>query len=83
VAEDKATVLALDAKAKVPYGRFRRTLQTYNFTPLDPASIEHKFYAPGIGLVLEVNLEDEVRNELIRVTRPRGDRHHDDDGVNS
>ena len=81
VAEDKARVLALDAGAKVPYGRFDGCLQTENFTPLEPDALENKFYAPGVGLVLEIDVAgDGTRNELVRVRRPgRSDGDDDDD----
>ena len=52
-AEDRATVLALDAAVRVPFGAFDSVLKTKDFTPLEPGHVEHKFYAPGIGLVQE------------------------------
>jgi hypothetical protein len=82
VAQDKARVLALDAEAKVRRGRFDDCLQTENTTPLEPDALENKFYAPGVGLVLEIDVAgDGVRNELVRVTRSRSDddREGDDD----
>lgn len=53
VAEDKGLVLDLDATATVPYGTFRHCLKQAEFTPLEPAALEHKFYCPGIGIVRE------------------------------
>ena len=76
-AQDRAQVLALDAEAKVPRGRFDDCLQTENTTLLDPAALENKFYAPGVGLVLEIDVAGGgTRNQLVRVTR--SDRGHDD-----
>ncbi len=70
VAEDMARVLSLKAHANVPYGNFHGCLKTANFTPLDPESQEEKYYCPGVGLVLEVDLGSgkKVRNELISIT---------------
>ena len=51
IAEDKATVLSLNEKIRVPYGRFTNVLKTKDLSPLDPGAVEHKYYAPGIGLV--------------------------------
>lgn len=34
-------------------------LVTNEFTPLEPGHAEHKYYAPGIGLILETNAEGE------------------------
>jgi hypothetical protein len=66
VAEDKARVQSLDAKANVPYENFRGCLKTENFTPLDPDVHEEKYYCPGVGLVLEVDGKDQ--NKLISIT---------------
>ena len=53
-AEDKARALKLDGSAKVPYGSFDNVLVTREWTPLERNIAEHKYYAPGIGNVLEV-----------------------------
>ena len=86
-AEDHAEVLALDAKVKVPAGRFTDCLQTENTTPLEPDVLENKFYAPGVGLVLEINLTDKDKNVLVSVTGPgapepgrKKDKGEDDGG---
>jgi hypothetical protein len=65
-AEDMATVLALAETVTTPYGTFTGCLKTEDFTPLEPGVVENKFYAPGTGLVLEVE-EDGSRIELIAV----------------
>lgn len=44
-------------------------LVTRDFTPLDPGVSEHKYYAPGIGLILEVDAEGN-RVELISYNIP-------------
>jgi hypothetical protein len=66
-AEDAATVLSLTATASVPYGDFTNCLQTRDFTPLEPGPGEHKYYAPGVGLVLEVDVESGTRVELVSI----------------
>jgi hypothetical protein len=66
IAEDMATVLALDAAAVVPFGAFAPCLQTEDFTPLEPGISEWKYYAQGIGLILEED-EDGERTELVSV----------------
>jgi hypothetical protein len=50
-AEDRAKVLSLNADSEVPFGEFERLLKTKDVAPLPPRAFEHKFYAPGIGLV--------------------------------
>jgi hypothetical protein len=65
-AEDMGEILSLDERAVVPFGTFDPVLQTKDFTPLEPGVVEHKFYAEGIGLVLEVKVEGgEERVELV------------------
>jgi hypothetical protein len=65
-AEDMGTVIALDAMVTVPWGAFAGCLETEDFTPLEPGHVEAKYYAPGIGLVLEVD-EEAGRTELVEV----------------
>ena len=66
VAEDMATVLALAETVMTPFGTFNGCLKTEDFTPLEPGVLENKFYAPGVGLILEVEA-DGARVELIDV----------------
>jgi hypothetical protein len=66
-AEDLARVLSLEASETVPYGSFGDCLKTEDFTPLSPDAVEHKYFAPGIGEILAVNLETGEREELIGV----------------
>ena len=71
VAEDRATVLSRDASATVPYGSFDHVLRTRDFTPLEPGVVENKFYARGVGSVLEKLVRGgHERVVLVSVTRP-------------
>jgi hypothetical protein len=65
-AEDVGTILATDEMVDVPWGTFSGCLKTADTTPLEPDVYEEKYYAPGIGAVLEVDDED-VRTELVDV----------------
>jgi len=67
-AEDMGAVLSLDATATVPYGSFTRLLETRDYTALEPDVTEHKFYAAGIGNVLETDPVTGERTELVSVT---------------
>ena len=40
-------------------------LVTRDFTPLEPDAEELKYYAPGVGMFLEVNVEDGEINQLV------------------
>ena len=52
-AEDKGRILALGKSVTVPFGTFDEVLVTEDRTPLEPKFLEHKYYAPGIGVVFE------------------------------
>jgi hypothetical protein len=65
-AEDAAEVASLSETVCVPAGSFASCLETLDFTPLEPDVEESKYYALGVGPVLEV--EDGVRLELIAYT---------------
>lgn len=68
VAEDMAKVLRLNANVSVPYGDFEDCLKTKEWTPLAPGDVEHKYYAPDIGLVLVEELKGKtVISELVEV----------------
>lgn len=67
-AEDVAAALDLGASVTVPYGSFGACLQTEEYTPIEPGHLEHKYYAPGVGLVLEENPETGARTELVSIT---------------
>lgn len=68
-AEDEAIIVSLNASAVVPFGEFAGCLETDEFTRLEPGAGEHKFYCPGIGLVLEAASDGE-RNELVGIDAP-------------
>ena len=56
-AEDMAEVLSTNASADVPYGAFTGCVQTREWTPLASGQEEHKYYAHGVGTVLEVTVK--------------------------
>jgi hypothetical protein len=55
-AEDRARIVSLREQAEVPFGHFTRVLMTRNTNPLEPSSVEFKFYARGVGPVLAVGV---------------------------
>lgn len=64
VAEDRAEIISRDETVTVPVGTFEDVLETLATDPLDPGAADQKFYAPGIG-----NIVDEVL-ELVEITPP-------------
>ncbi|MFO0981430.1 MAG: hypothetical protein U1E76_06685 [Planctomycetota bacterium] len=66
-AEDIAEIASLDETVTVSYGTFAHCLVTEESTPLEPDVLSRKYYAPGIGLVLEVDLQTGDRIELVDI----------------
>jgi len=66
-AEDLGEVLSITASETSPAASCDGTcIQTRDFTPLEPGSEENKFYAPGVGVIVELNTNDpEERGELV------------------
>lgn len=70
VAEDMGKVLRLNARVSVDYGNFDGCLKTREWTPLNPGVIEHKYYAPSIGLVFVEEIKGKtVKVELVDVIK--------------
>lgn len=71
-AEDQARILSTQETLRTPTGLHRRVVQTANTTTLEPDLLENKFYARGVGPVLELDLSPELgRGVLVRVTHQR------------
>jgi len=67
-AEDNGEVLAIDEMVEVATGHYDGVLMTRDTITLDPDVEEHKFYAPGVGLVLTLDISGgSGREELIRI----------------
>jgi hypothetical protein len=71
-AEDVVEVISLDGAglndaATTPYDSFSEdVLVTKDWNPLEPDILEHKYYAPGIGLIGETKVTGaEEKIELI------------------
>jgi hypothetical protein len=69
-AEDMAEVAGYVDSLSVRGTTYTDVLQTRDFTPIEPEVLEYKYYAPGIGPVLEENPEDGERVELVRLRIP-------------
>ncbi len=68
-AEDAIEILAVDATETAAGGSCAGTcLMTRDFTPLESDVEENKFYLPGTGLIVEVDLETGDRVELVSFT---------------
>ena len=68
-AEDVIEILAIDATETAPGAACSANcLMTRDFTPLEPEAEENKFYAPGIGLIVELDPAIGDRVELASFT---------------
>lgn len=57
LAEDRAIITAMGQTVETPAGTFDNCIETFETTPLEPNAKETKFYAPGIGLVKDGDVE--------------------------
>jgi len=65
-AEDMGKVVRTGASETVPFRSFDDLLVTQDWTPLEPKVVEEKYYAKGVGLVLETTVRGgSGRNQLI------------------
>ena len=56
-AQDRGEVIAVGVTLDVPAGTFEGVLQYEDSDALDPESVNDKFYAPGLGLIKDDELE--------------------------
>ncbi len=67
-AEDVGKVLRLNATVSVELGDYEDCLEMKEWTALEPGNVEHKYYAPGEGLVYIKELKEKtVEVELVEV----------------
>lgn len=69
-AEDAIEILSLIGDESVPgFSCVESCLVTRDFSPLEPDAEEHKYYLPGIGLILETKPDSGIRIELQSFTQ--------------
>jgi hypothetical protein len=68
VALDQGAVLATDESVDTLVGSFEDVVQTKDTSVLSPGGLEHKFYAPGLGLIQEHGI-DLITGEIDGVLR--------------
>lgn len=70
-AEDLAEVIDDSATESVPAASCDGDcVVTEEFTPIEPGHVAHKYYAPGVGLILGINQENGEREELVEFDAP-------------
>ncbi|MCW2797735.1 hypothetical protein [Nocardioides sp.] len=64
-AEDQAWIVQNNARLTTPVGHFRHAVRDFEWSRLEPGVVSTKFYAPGVGLLLERDLTG--GNEVFRL----------------
>ena len=65
-AEDHFRVLDLTVRVSVPFASTRKALRTREWTPLEPATVDNKYYVRGVGTVREIAVKGPVEKlELV------------------
>jgi hypothetical protein len=54
IAEDQGKVLAINRTVRVKSGTYRTVVVIRDTNPLDPTLVQHKWYAPGVGVVKSI-----------------------------
>jgi hypothetical protein len=70
-AEDHFRVVSLHSTVRVPYVASRAALETREWTPLEPGTLDEKVYVRGIGVVKEASLRGPVERSVL-VSRSTG-----------
>src|SRR5215475_7029861 len=68
-AEDFARTLSLNEVVTLRTRTFEHCLKSEETTPLEPDLLEDKFYAPGVGNILTVDVHTGATSELVRIIR--------------
>ena len=64
-ADDHFAVVSVSAHVSVPYVSSTRAVLTKEWTPLEPGTLDHKYYVRGIGTVKEVTVKGPVERDVL------------------
>jgi hypothetical protein len=70
-AEDHFAIISVNAKVSVPYVSSSHAVLTREWTPLEPGTLDHKYYVRGIGNVKEVTVKGPLERSLLVSVRHR------------
>ena len=57
IAMDRAEIVSIDEKRTTPGGIFAKVLKVAETSPLEPKTVEFKYYAPEVGLIQDGSLK--------------------------
>src|SRR5690349_3609621 len=64
-AEDHFAVVSVRARVSVPYVTSTRAVLTKEWTPLEPGTLDHKYYVRGIGTFKEVTVKGPLERDIL------------------
>jgi hypothetical protein len=64
-AEDHFAVVSVHARVSVPYISSSRAVLTKEWTPLEPGTLDHKYYVHGVGTVKEVTVKGPLERDVL------------------
>ncbi len=67
ISEDFGSILSLNETVTVPTGTYNNCVETLDGSTLEPTTPEHKYFAQGVGDVLEIDLTTGQRTELVKI----------------
>jgi len=70
-AEDHFKVLDVQANVSVPFVSTKKALRTKEWTPLEPGTIDNKYYMRGVGTVREIAVKGPVEKLKLVSFKPR------------
>ncbi|MGH9036825.1 MAG: hypothetical protein ACRD0O_13760, partial [Acidimicrobiia bacterium] len=67
---DVGEVLSIDERTMGRFGIIDGVLMIRDSTPLEPDVVQHKYFAPGVGMILGVTVNGgSATSELVEMTR--------------
>jgi hypothetical protein len=70
-AEDQAWIVQRHTTVRVPYGRLRDVVRSFEWTRLEPRVMSAKYYAPGLGIVREQDIAGGTETVVLVSVRHR------------
>jgi hypothetical protein len=66
-AEDEAEIIGTGLSETISLGTYNDCIKTKNWTDLEPDALENKIYAPGIGLIKEIDIPGNFEIVLVAI----------------
>jgi len=66
-AEDEAEIIGTGLSETTSLATYNNCIKTKNWTALEPDVVENKIYAPGIGLIKEIEMPGNFEITLVTI----------------